>query len=261
MDEEQRLRSRSFGAVAELYDLRRPGYPADLFDTVLALGPGRRVLDVGAGTGRASLALSDRGAHVLAVEPDPGMAAVLRRRAEGWAVDVQEAAFEECVVPPASFDLVVAAQSWHWVDHEQGVRVAADALVPGGHLCLWWNRPNVLVGPLWDAVEAVYRYLAPDLKPVVLGHPATLDPDDLPPAPGFGEWTYRHWQWTQDYGAQEYAELLNTHSDHALLPPIQREMMMEAIARVIDDVGGGTVAYPYRTFLGFARLLEASEEG
>ncbi|MGQ0466777.1 MAG: class I SAM-dependent methyltransferase [Sporichthyaceae bacterium] len=250
MDERRAL---SFGAVAELYDLRRPGYPDDLFDTVLGLTQGRRVLDVGAGTGRASLALSQRGAAVTAVEPDLQMAAVLARRAP--AVAIQLSTFEECFVPPGSFDLVVAAQSWHWVDHERGVRVAANALTPGGYLVLWWNRPNVLVGPLWDAIESVYRYLAPDLKPVVLGHPAALDPDDLPPADGFGEWTYRHWQWRQEYGAQEYAELLDTHSDHALLPPVQRELLVDAVARVIDDVGGGTLTYPYRTFLGFAQRL------
>lgn len=255
MDEQERLKSRSFGAVAELYDLRRPGYPDALFDTVLGLTPGRRVLDVGAGTGRASLALAQRGAPVLAVEPDPAMAAVLRARAAGLPVEVQVSAFEDCWAPTASFDLVVAAQSWHWVDHERGARVAADALAPGGHLCLWWNRPNGLVGPLWNAIDGVYRYLAPEMKSVFLGHAASVDEGNVPPAPGFGAWTYASWEWTQDYGTQEYAELLNTHSDHALLPPIQRELLLEAVARVIDDVGAGTVTYPYRSFLAYAQRL------
>ncbi|MGQ0842657.1 MAG: class I SAM-dependent methyltransferase [Sporichthyaceae bacterium] len=251
MDERWARRSRSFGAIAELYDLRRPGYPDTLFDTVLNLASGRRVLDVGAGTGRASLALARRGASVLAVEPDAAMAEVLCRRAP--TVQVQVAAFEDCDVPPATFDLVVAAQSWHWVDHDRGARVAADALCEGGHLCLWWNRPNVLVGPVWNAMEAVYRYLAPELRPVVLGHPAQVAGDDVPPAPGFGPWSYAHWDWTQNYAAAEFAELLDTHSDHAVLPPIQRELLLEAVARTVDDVGGGAVTYPYRTFLAYAR--------
>lgn len=253
MDEHWSRRSRSFGAVAELYDLRRPSYPDALFDTVLGLTRGRRVLDVGAGTGRASLALADRGASVLAVEPDAAMAAVLTRRAP--TVEVQIAPFEDCRVPAGEFDLVVAAQSWHWVDHRRGARVAADALRPGGHLCVWWNRPDVLVGPVWNAVETVYRYLAPDLRPVVLGFPASVAGDDVPPAPGFEPWTYAQWEWTQEYGSAEWAELLDTHSDHALLPAAQRAELVNAVRRVIDDVGAGTVTYPYRTFLAHAARL------
>jgi 16S rRNA A1518/A1519 N6-dimethyltransferase RsmA/KsgA/DIM1 with predicted DNA glycosylase/AP lyase activity len=65
-------RSLSFGAQAELYDRVRPEYPAESLDAILPVGA-RRVADVGAGTGRLTAALLERGLAVIAVEPDAAM--------------------------------------------------------------------------------------------------------------------------------------------------------------------------------------------
>src|SRR2546430_12182297 len=71
------LRARSFGAVAADYDRYRPRYPDQLADDVVAALPGRRVLEVGAGTGIATAAFAARGMAMTCVEPDAEMAAVL----------------------------------------------------------------------------------------------------------------------------------------------------------------------------------------
>lgn len=62
-------RALSFGATAEEYDRVRPSYPSALIDDLEALHP-LAVLDVGAGTGKASELLAARGLDVLAVEAD-----------------------------------------------------------------------------------------------------------------------------------------------------------------------------------------------
>src|SRR3954451_10056897 len=118
-------RALSFGQVADEYDRYRPGYPDALYDAVSA----PRILEAGAGTGRATLALAQRGANVVAVEPGPAMAAVVRQRTGGLAVEIHESTFEDCAPEPV-FDRVVAAQAWHWVDPERGARPAAAALRP-----------------------------------------------------------------------------------------------------------------------------------
>ena len=74
-----RARADSFGAAARVYDARRPRYPVQLIDDLLMQGA-RTVLDVGAGTGIASEQLLGRGVNVLAVEPDPRMAAIAREK-------------------------------------------------------------------------------------------------------------------------------------------------------------------------------------
>lgn len=78
-----RVRARSFGAAAANYDRYRPRYPEQLVDDVVAMVPGRRVLEVGAGTGIATAAFAARGVSMTCVEPDPEMAAVLSAKLAG----------------------------------------------------------------------------------------------------------------------------------------------------------------------------------
>src|SRR6266576_6083219 len=127
----ERTRARVFGEAADLYDRRRPGYPAALYDDLLALVGGRgRALEAGAGTGKATVELARRGLEVVSFEPDQAMAALARRAAEGLSVQVEERPFEEWRDEGGTFDLVVSAQAWHWIDRDRGPRVARRALRP-----------------------------------------------------------------------------------------------------------------------------------
>jgi SAM-dependent methyltransferase len=240
-----------FGEVAELYELRRPTYPAALFAALLEAVPGaRRALEAGAGTGKATAALARSGLAVEAVEPDPAMAAVARRVCAGLDVTVRAGRFEEWDGEAGAFDLVVSAQAWHWVDHDAGAGVAARALRPGGALAVWWNRPQgTRPGAAWRAVDAVYAREAPELIDKASARAAELP---APPADAFAPWERRSFPWTRDYGAREYAELIRTHSDHRLLEPERLDRLAAAVEEGID-AAGGRLTYAYRCDLALGR--------
>lgn len=106
-----------FGAAAEAYDTYRPGYPSEVFQSILAtVPPDHRhlAMDLGAGTGRATRYLADQFEEVIAVEPDPKMAEKIRGFGRGVIVRIATA--EECVQPPDSADLIVIANALHWMD-------------------------------------------------------------------------------------------------------------------------------------------------
>lgn len=244
-------RGLTFGRVAEKYDRARPGYPAELYADIVT-GGRLRVLEAGAGTGKATVALAELGASVVAVEPDSGMAEVVRRRTENLDVEVQVCRFEDCEVEPASFDVVVAAQSWHWVDRELGAAVAARALVPGGSLRLWWNMPDNLDGPTWDAVRAAYDATEPDASPLLARSLGAQAESELPRADHFGPWSSSTYEWVQRYTADEFCAMAATYSSHLILDDVRRDEVLSAVHAAITEYGH--VDYHYVTQMVTAQV-------
>ncbi|PRY16122.1 class I SAM-dependent methyltransferase [Kineococcus rhizosphaerae] len=143
--------ARSFGAAAGEYARARPGYPDDAVDFLVA--GARRVLDLGAGTGKFTASLVARGLDVVAVEPSPQMLAELRSTLD---VEAHEGSAEATGLPDACVDAVVVAQAWHWVDPARAVPEVARVLRPGGTLGLVWNVRDESVpwvGRVWAIAQ------------------------------------------------------------------------------------------------------------
>ncbi len=162
---EQRL---VFGEDAELYDKARPGYPESLVDGVLSFvgldASQVRALEVGAGTGKATMSFARRGVDIVALEPSSAMAALAMgncRRFPNVRVDVTS--FEDWPLEAAAFRLVFAAQSWHWLDRQIRCVKAAEALAQGGTLALFWHRTDWHGESVRDDLERLYRRQVPEL--------------------------------------------------------------------------------------------------
>lgn len=134
MKYQDRQRAEGFGRFARQYDKTRPSYPDELITWLSAGGTGTAV-DVGGGTGQVALLLMQKGWKVLAIEPDPRMAAI----AHTHQVDVTVTTFEQWDPENRQFDLITAGTSWHWIDPEVGYAKAASILKPGGKLAIFRN--------------------------------------------------------------------------------------------------------------------------
>jgi SAM-dependent methyltransferase len=258
---EQRL---VFGEVAELYDRHRPAYPDAVVDDLVELAglePGSLVLEVGAGTGKATAMFAARGIHVLGVEPSAEMAAVARRVCGAYdGVRIERGDFERWDPAGREFPLVFAAQAWHWVEPDVGFAKAASVLKPGGLLAAFWNRAVWARAQLREAVLDAYQRAAPELlaetDPI---HPGTMVPADdeawrraIGATEGLTAAEVRDYQWSQSYSGADYTALLETHSTIRVLDPDRRSALVRAVARAIES-HGDQLTLPFLTRLCLAR--------
>lgn len=145
MAQDKRLSySSSFGAAAAAYAEHRPDYAQAAVRWALEPAPGPRVLDLGAGTGKLTIALIELGAEVIAVEPDPAMLTALCRGLP--TVRALPGSAEAIPLPDASVDAVIAGNAMLWFDMDVAGPEIARVLVPGGILAGLWNVVDNRVG-------------------------------------------------------------------------------------------------------------------
>ena len=103
-----------FGDRAQAYATYRPSYPDEAIEAVLdGLGDPNNVeiADIGAGTGISSRLFAERGAHVIAIEPNAEMR---QAAADHPRVDWEAGTADRTGLADASVDLAVACQAFHW---------------------------------------------------------------------------------------------------------------------------------------------------
>jgi SAM-dependent methyltransferase len=134
---------RAYGLDPATYNAGRPDYPDQVYCVLeerCGLRPGIAVLESGPGSGQVTRHLVDAGAHVTAVEPDPAMGEFLRKSLPQGAIEVIESTFEDAPLGDESFDLVVAATSFHWVDPSMGLPKIGRVVRSEGWVALWWTH-------------------------------------------------------------------------------------------------------------------------
>jgi SAM-dependent methyltransferase len=260
-----------FGAAAEAYDAGRPGYHPGLVTEVLRYaGPSAgTAVEVGAGTGKATVLFAAAGVAVTCVEPDARMAEVLRRntsRYPGTAIEVSS--FEDWRPGDRRFAMLLAATSWHWVDPARGWELVAGALAPAGVVALFWNPQGVIDDGLHaDLARVDARHGisdAPHARPA-----SAYGPEPEWPAAGsrsdgrFHDLREVRLRQETRYDTDRYLNFLDSVSTYRLLPADRRGRVLAETADVLDRHGGG-VTMLHLTDLFLARrspLRPASPAG
>jgi SAM-dependent methyltransferase len=254
--------AESFGEDAARYDRARPRYPDALVQRIITSSPGRDVLDVGIGTGIAARQFQAAGCTVLGIDPDARMAAFARD--SGCKVEV--AKIEDWDPAGRLFDLVIAGQTWHWVDPVAGAVTAARALRPGGRVAAFWHVFDP-PPPVSDAFNTIFRQLVPDApfnpgtasKPTLdmyLGMAATAS-DGFRATGRFDEAEQWQFHWEHHYTRDAWLDLQPTIGGLAKLPPEKLSLVLDSVGAAIDAMGGG-FTLPYTTLVVTASKNDAN---
>jgi SAM-dependent methyltransferase len=234
--------ARSFDAAADVYEASRPDYPSAAVDWMVPAGA-RRALDVGAGTGKLTRALVDRGLEVTAADPSAPMLEVLRRVVPKARAIVAGA--EHLPLDDASVDVVTVAQAWHWVDPLAASAEAARVLAPGGTIALVWNIRDETA----DWLRRFGEIAGSERSFRDLGQAPVV-------GPGFAPLERAVFPWSRTMTRDDVLDLVRSRSWYLTADEASKDTMMREIGTLVDDaLVGGVVEMAYITEVFRARLL------
>ena len=263
MDDSIRLlRARTFDEIAELYDRARREHPEQIFDDLFELAGiepgGATVLEIGCGTGQATLPLARRGCRVVCVEMGANLARVARRKLEQFPnATIVNARFEDWEPNGTPFDVVFAANAWHWLDPSVRYAKTASILRPGGVLAFIIIRhafpPDC--DPFFAEIQDCYEAIGEARLPWPQPPPEEVrdESEDIEASSYFEDVHVARYLRVEEFTADEHVALMSTASDHRIMEPERRERLFAEMRRLIAGRPGGRIHRHLLTILHVAR--------
>lgn len=230
-------RGWTFDTVAELYDRARPSYPEALVDALVVgadLQPGRRVLEIGPGTGKLTRALVARGLDVTAVEMGANLAAVAARNVPGVRIVVSR--FEDWS-PDRMYDAVCCATAWHWLDPSVAPRKAHDVLGDDGVLAVIGTH-HVFpadADPFFWQIQEAYDAIGEPVGEFPVPEDIRHDDAVALRASGLFDVEDHGWVVPIEHTAETYVDVLGTYSGHIAMTEADRRTIFDAVRRLAGD--------------------------
>lgn len=235
--------SKRFNTAADYYDIYRPSYPSDLIDCIemnTNLQPQSKILEIGAGSGKASELFLNRGYELLCIEPGPQLAEMGMNKHKDKKVEFIVTRFEQWDEPHNYYDLVFSAQAFHWVPKPVGYEKCANTLKPDGQLALFWNMylggsdvidkelisicNHYRVLPFQDRNEIEQRIHRVSAEISDCGH--------------FQSPSIYRFPWSQQYDIENFIGFLKTGNGFLALSESDQSYLEKELIKIISKNGG-----------------------
>jgi SAM-dependent methyltransferase len=200
-----------------------------------------RVLEIGAGTGRATLPLARGGARIEVVEPSEDMLGILAGRLQVEALsaqcDLRQATFED-VDPARVYDVIIAAQSFHWANPATRWPRLSSLLRADGRAYLFWNGWHLAPQAHdVDAVLALYAACGHGIRSDVADHRSDVSwaESEIEADPTLALVDARTYEWPWRLPVDDYLALLNTTSQYSVAAAGVREPLLQTLREILGD--------------------------
>jgi SAM-dependent methyltransferase len=234
------------------YDKWRPSYVPELYDEIIrysGIDETKYALEIGIGTGQASLPFLQTKCKLTAIEIGEKLAECSRRKFASFSnFEVVNIDFQNFCSDSNTFDLIYSATAFHWIPEEVGYTEVFDILKSGGVLALFWNHPFVCRTDdlLHLEIRKVYNKFRPfNKQPIEFDKSDCIKLVETINHYGFKNCYSKLFFQTRTFTADGYIGLLNTYSDHRALPINVKTGLENGIATAINSFGG--ILYVYDT--------------
>lgn len=250
-----------FDTNAENYDKFRPGYPDEVFDTIIRksnLSEDAKILEIGCGTGQASKYFAKLGFDLTCLEMGPNLSQITKEKLSSFPnASVQNIAFEDFEMSTEPFDLIISATAFHWIPREISYSKCSDLLKRTGYLAIFRNFHPKISAKFFDLEQQLYSEVVSDWP----------NPDEDPPVEDkialeleyfanstlFEEIEVNRFHWSRNYRTSDYIGLIGTYSNHLKILMPQRSELFRRLSNLIDTQFDGNLTKPYITGLYMAQ--------
>ncbi len=228
---------RVFDTITEQFDRFRPRYSEELFACLnhrAGLGPGKRVLEIGPGTGQATEPVLRTGCEYHAIELGGHLYRKMKEKYDRFPnFNIVNDDFITHDFGNLKFDMIYSAATIQWIPEEIAFARTFDLLKPGGMLAMMLTKSEYRSDneSLFDKIQALYdKYYKPDI-------PYTHGKFNYTAAPEYGYREVEKFEFKGQriFNADEYVQFSGTHCDHIVIPePIRREFFDELRSAVLE---------------------------
>lgn len=226
------------------YDKMRPTYVKELYENIIQfsnLDSNKNALEIGIGTGQATLPFLNTGCNLTAVELGENMAKFSKEKfAKFHNFDVINSDFESANLKKDDYDLIYSATAFHWIPQEVGYTKVFNLLKSGGVMALFWNHVSRTDAELDFAIQEVYNKYKSTNESLIhkFSEEKCLEIAETIKKYGFVDVGYKLYYQTRLFDVPKYLSLLNTNSDHRARPEETRILIENELSNVINNFGG-----------------------
>lgn len=247
----------SFDIFANNYDDVRPGYPKEMYDDIAKicnLSKSSSVIEIGAGSGIATVELAKTGCKIVGIEPGSNLVVIAKEKTKDYPnVEIVEAMFED-YESSNKFDCLIALTSFHWISEQTKYKKAYDLLNRNGHFVIVWNSFFQSTGEATKEVNSLYNEMLSDIYPeqkndVNLGVFNKLNGRELEIVGSDMFYLYflRKYVTVYNYDKETYPMLLNTFPKIIKIKKERREKFLKRVEKIVEK--HGTLSVPVLTTL------------
>ena len=227
------------------YDEARPAYPDELFtDLFRYVGSQKekRALEIGPGTGKATVPILNAGYSVTGVELGENLFWYLKEHFRSFSsFSVLRGDFLSLSPALGPFDLIYSATAFHWIPKETGYPLLKALLRDGGTVALFWNHPfpNRIEDPTNRVSKEVYQKYRPSGREIrEFSQHDTIKIRNLLKEYGFQNIQWKLYHKIRTLTSSQYLKLIRTYSDHRALPTKIQTAFEEEMKTRLDEIGG-----------------------
>ena len=238
-DLEQDEFRRVFDTIPDQFDKFRPRYSEELFDFLnseTGIGPGKRVLELGPGTGQATEPVLRTGCEYHAIELGEHL---YRKMIEKYGAlpnfNIVNDDFITHDFGDMKFDMIYSAATIQWIPEEVAYTKTFELLKPGGTLAMMLTSSEYRSDneALFEKIQALYdRYYKPDIPYKHGGFRY-----DAAPEYGYSDVARYEFKGKRIFTADEYVEFSGTHCDHIVIPEPVRTEFFDGLRNAVLEAG------------------------